>query len=79
MSKTHFATCEKATECDNNEYWGDSLCGIWSENVSDDIGMVTCMHCLKIINRNKVQYFELYAVIPVESDAHNFNISNISH
>lgn len=45
--KTHFATVERASESDNNDYWSNTVCGIESENVENDWSVVSCKKCLK--------------------------------
>jgi len=47
--KTHFATCDKANESDNNDYWSVTLCGIENPEspISDKIVDVNCKKCLK--------------------------------
>jgi len=46
--KTHFATVERANESDNSDYWSETVCGLETENTSDDWGDVDCKKCLKL-------------------------------
>jgi len=53
MSKqTHWASCDRANESDNTDWWGTTACGLEPENheglsLDDNIEYVTCKHCLK--------------------------------
>lgn len=49
MSKTHYATCDRANESDNQDYWSDTYCGLeYTESpLSDRIEYVTCKKCLQ--------------------------------
>jgi hypothetical protein len=48
MSKTHYASCDRANESDPEDYWGKTLCGLeYTESpMSDRIEYVTCKNCL---------------------------------
>ena len=53
-SKTHYATCERATESDNTTYWSEyTACGLQETEapVSDDKQMVTCKRCLRALKK----------------------------
>lgn len=47
--QSHYAEVDRANESDNQDWWGDTLCGIGDSDVerSNDIRYVTCKHCLK--------------------------------
>lgn len=46
--KTHYAILESAAnESDNNDYWSDAICGIETEEVTNDWNLVDCKKCLK--------------------------------
>lgn len=48
MAKTHYASCDRANESDNNDYWSNTYCGLeYTESpLSDRIEYVTCKKCL---------------------------------
>ncbi len=53
MSKqSHWASCDRANECDNTDWWGHTACGLNPEryeglSLEDNITYVTCKNCLK--------------------------------
>lgn len=55
MSKTHFATCDKANESNNHDEWHRTLCGLEETEspLSDRIEYVSCKKCLKIHEKRK--------------------------
>lgn len=52
-SKVHYATYEAPHEGDNCEYWSNAACGPEYENVTQHEDMVSCMHCLRILKKDK--------------------------
>jgi hypothetical protein len=57
MAKTHYATCDKANESDNNNYWSNTFCGMeYTESpLSDRIQDVNCKKCLKRYEKQKTE------------------------
>ena len=58
MSKTHWASCDRANESDNTDWWSDTACGLDTyqhENLSldDNINYVTCKRCLNKHEQSK--------------------------
>ena len=55
MSKTHYATCDRANESDTQDYWSNTLCGLeYTESpMSERIIEVTCKKCLKKFNKTE--------------------------
>lgn len=55
MAKTHYATCDRANESDNTDYWSATFCGLeYTESpMSDRIEYVTCKKCLKRYEKQK--------------------------
>jgi len=53
--KTHYGTCDRANESDNQDYWSDTFCGLeYTESpMTDRIEFVTCKSCLKSIAKIK--------------------------
>ena len=49
MSKTHYATVDRANESDNNDYWSTTLCGLEETEspLDDNIKYVSCKKCKK--------------------------------
>ncbi len=49
MSKTHYASVDRANESDNQDWWSNTLCGLeYTESpLSDDITHVSCKKCIK--------------------------------
>lgn len=47
--KTHYASYEAPHEGDNSEYWGDPICGLSSEDLTQYPDEVTCKKCFKLL------------------------------
>jgi len=58
--KTHYGTCDRANESDNQDYWSDTFCGLeYTESLmTDRENEVTCKRCLKVIEKMKSKYLK---------------------
>lgn len=55
MSKVHYASCDRANESDNTDYWSATWCGLeyTESDLTDDRELVTCGNCLRVMNKYK--------------------------
>jgi len=65
--KTHYGSCQRANESDNQDHWSKTSCGLeYTESpMTDKPKEITCKSCLKIYNKH-LQMFK---------DKHNLNTS----
>ena len=60
--KTHYACHEAPHEGDNTEYWGDPICGSFSENLTEHPEDVTCNRCFKLLQQT-VKYKRIISLL----------------
>ena len=51
---THYASCDRANESDNTDWWSNTICGRDPDEhedlgLTDNVNYVTCKQCLKRI------------------------------
>ena len=53
--KTHYGSCQRANESDNQDYWSNTACGLeYHESpMTDDETEVSCKKCLAKIVKQK--------------------------